>query len=104
LLGKYTGQVTVEEFEQLAALITKNRFQGIKSVFSSTGSFSGSDLPSFSPPRVVTTVVANGKKKKIERPIAVKINSPEEPATELREIENAITTLSTKVKWTKLDS
>jgi hypothetical protein len=104
LQGKYSGTLSKDEFDQLVKLIEEKNFSELKSTFPSSRSTalaSNPNMPTLISPTVATSIVTNGKRRTIERVLNTKINYPNAPAKELLEIENAITSLAMKVKWTK---
>lgn len=97
LLGKYEGTISKEEFAELADFLTARHFNKIKST---TGTTISATAPiQVSVPIVRTGVVEDGKRTTVVRAYKVKVNNPDPPAKKLLEIENAITTTATHIKW-----
>jgi len=104
LLGKFQGPFPMEDFAKLEKFINEHHF-GELTVFASasaTVSFSALDSFSISAPTIRTTLVQTKKQTRIDRPVGVKINNPKPPPKDLLDIENAITTAATHIKWDKV--
>lgn len=100
LKGKYKGIISKLEFNELVEFLTAgsfNNLEGTGPLVVSGGTLAGP----ISASSVVTSVVAGGKRREVERAYNMKIDNPDQPAKELLEIESAITTMATRIKWEK---
>ena len=104
LKGKYQGLLPREDFAQLVNFIREHHFSDLRTSFSKAAivSFSSQVSVAFASPTVSTSIVQDTKRHTIERPVGVKINSPQSPPKDLLAIENAITTIATRIKWAKI--
>lgn len=101
LKGKYKGTISKEEFNELVEFLTMRNFNKMEStgpLVVSGGTLAGP----MSASSIVTSVVADGKRREVERAYNMKIDNPDPPAKALLEIENAITALSRRVNWEKI--
>ncbi|MDX6611138.1 MAG: hypothetical protein QOD75_324 [Blastocatellia bacterium] len=105
LQGKYQGLFAKEDFAQLAKFVSEHHFGDLTSFPSSkAATVTFSELNSFAiaAPTIRTSILQNTKRITIERPVGVKINNPKPPPKDLLDIENAITTAATRIKWDKV--